>query len=77
MESNREKVRAVGRAMAKLREKKGLSQAELARRLCYTDHVHLSRVGNGQKSLSQGVLSEIADFAWPLVLVFRHAILIF
>lgn len=61
MEAKEERLRVLGSAIARMRENRGLSQAELARRLGYTNHAHLSRVESGKKAPSIEMLFEIAD----------------
>lgn len=54
-------LRALGINVSRLREKRGISQKDLAVMLGYTNHAHLSRVESGQKAPSVSVLLEVAD----------------
>ena len=58
---NEERLRAIGLAIASERERQHISQAELARRLGYTNHAHLSRVESGQKAPSMEMIFSTAD----------------
>jgi len=51
----------IGLAIARARERENISQAELARRLGYTNHAHLSRIESGQKAPSLNMLFSAAD----------------
>ena len=54
-------LRAPGTDVSRPREKRGISQKDLAVMLGYTNHAHLSRVEAGQKAPSVSVLLEVAD----------------
>ncbi len=57
----KQRLEAIGYAIAVRRERKNLSQAQLARMLGYTGHAHLSRIESGKKAPSLEKLFEIAD----------------
>ena len=54
-------LRTLGINVSRLREKRGISQKDLAVMLGYTNHAHLSRVESGQKAPSASVLLKVAD----------------
>lgn len=53
-----QRLEAIGYAIAVQRERKNLSQAQLARMLGYTGHAHLSRIESGKKAASLEKLFE-------------------
>jgi len=61
MEENDKRLHEIGLAIARARERENISQAELARRLGYTNHAHLSRIESGQKAPSLNMLFSAAD----------------
>ena len=61
MDKNAKRLKAIGAAIAAKREREGISQADLARMLGYTNHAHLSRVESGKKAPSLDMLFDIAD----------------
>ena len=61
MRKTDDRLRAIGLAIARERDKQGLSQIDLALRLGYTDHSYLSRIENGKASMSVTLLLNIAE----------------
>lgn len=61
MDAKEDRLREIGLAIATERERQGISQAELARRLGYTNHAHLSRIESGKKTPSLDMLFATAD----------------
>ena len=54
-------IRAIGRAIARERERQGISQTQLALMLGYTNHAHLSRIENGKSAPSLQALFAITN----------------
>lgn len=55
------RLRALGVAIARERERQGLSQEQLSRMIGQTSHAHLSRIESGQKAPNLDMLFALAD----------------
>lgn len=57
----REQLRTLGFNISRIREEQGVSQIDMAYRLGYTNHAHLSRIEGGRKAPSVATLLRMAD----------------
>lgn len=60
-DKRKEQLKALGLTIARLREERGLTQADLAMMLGYTNHAHMSRIESGKKPPNMFTLFEIAE----------------
>lgn len=56
-----EQLRSLGFNISRIREDCGVSQIDMAYRLGYTNHAHLSRIESGKKAPSVVTLLRMAD----------------
>jgi len=61
MEVRREQLQKLGFNIARLREEKGVSQAEMVRMLGYAGHGYLSRIENGEQVPSLKLLFSVSE----------------
>ena len=61
MEVRREQLQKLGFNIARIREEKGISQADLVRMLGYSGHGYLSRVENGEQAPSIKLLLSVSQ----------------
>ena len=61
MDERKEQLRKLGFNIARIREKSGLSQSDLARMLGYTGHAYISRVESGAKAPSMKFVLSVAQ----------------
>ena len=61
MNSDEERLKLIGRAIAAERQRQGLSQGQLAIMIGQTDHAYISRLENGKQAPGITTFFELAD----------------